>query len=67
MKGSCMRSASLGCVVMTLLLAFSQRAHAYSWLTSGFLAFGDLYHVPSNHLPVAPSPPYPTKLILRLG
>jgi hypothetical protein len=51
MKEMLRRAASLGCLAMTLLLVLPQDARAYSWLTSGFLAFGDLYTVPSNHLP----------------
>ena len=38
-------------LVAALLLTVAPSVQAYDWLTTGFLAFGDLYTVPSNHLP----------------
>ncbi len=51
MMGPCRRYTCLVCLVAALLALGPRPALAYSWLTSGFLAFGDLYSVPSNHLP----------------
>ena len=45
------RTASPGCLASLVLFVFPLHTLAYDGLTTGFLAFGDLYTVPSNHLP----------------
>ncbi|MEE4174520.1 MAG: hypothetical protein V2I57_09755 [Xanthomonadales bacterium] len=45
------RLAGAGWLGLILALAAVQPARAGDWLTTGFLAFGDLYTVPSHHLP----------------